>query len=334
MKKIILIITLFILSINTVFSQETLCASTATNFCCEYVQSVTLNGVTYQGNTGFSGPGYYDYKNVSVPVLQANTTVPLSVVVRTNGPYQQFVKLWIDFNKNGNLEDAGELVYDETQMINSTTYTFNGNITVPPTAYNGPVNMRLIMVYNSTPTLCGDYDYGNTFDFSSTVQGGVNPVNLTVSKTGTGNVLSNPVGINTANNFNTSTFAENSSVILTATATAPQTFTGWSGDATGTTNPLPVTMNQAKNITANFGTSTIPSLTNSTIVASLTSIEANGVATSAITVQLKDSNNVNLTNSGGNVIISTTAGSLGTVVDNNDGTYTVTLTSSTSAATA
>jgi uncharacterized repeat protein (TIGR02543 family) len=41
-------------------------------------------------------------------------------------------------------------------------------------------------------------------------------------------------------------------VKLTATAASCYTFTGWSGDASGTTNPLPITMDGHKKITANF----------------------------------------------------------------------------------
>ena len=42
------------------------------------------------------------------------------------------------------------------------------------------------------------------------------------------------------------------SVQLTATANSGYTFTSWSGDATGSVNPLTVVMNSNKNITANF----------------------------------------------------------------------------------
>jgi len=79
---------------------------------------------------------------------------------------------------------------------------------------------------------------------------------------------------------------------------------------------------------------TTPSLYTSTITASPTSITANGSTTSTITVQLKDVNGNNLSASGGTVALSTTAGSLGAVTDNTDGTYTATLTSSTSEETA
>ncbi len=74
--------------------------------------------------------------------------------------------------------------------------------------------------------------------------------------------------------------------------------------------------------------------TKSTITASPISIVANGTTTSTITVQLKDASGNNLTSSGGTVVVTTTAGTLGSVVNNNDGTYTVILTSGSSAATA
>lgn len=72
----------------------------------------------------------------------------------------------------------------------------------------------------------------------------------------------------------------------------------------------------------------IASPINSLITANPTSIIANGTSTSTITVQLKDSSNNNLTNSGGLVTISTSAGTVGEVTDNGDGTYNATLTSS------
>jgi uncharacterized repeat protein (TIGR02543 family) len=51
---------------------------------------------------------------------------------------------------------------------------------------------------------------------------------------------------------NTATYNSGAIVALTATPLAGYTFTSWSGDATGTANPLTVSMNGNKNITANF----------------------------------------------------------------------------------
>jgi len=48
------------------------------------------------------------------------------------------------------------------------------------------------------------------------------------------------------------TYNSGSTVVLTATPNSGYIFSSWSGDATGNVNPLTVTMNSNKNITANF----------------------------------------------------------------------------------
>lgn len=168
MRKLLLIL-LTLLSIFS-YAQSPLCASTATSFGYEYVASITINGRTFAGNTGYNGPGYYDYTNSPVPTINAGQQINLSYTAQTNGNYQQYFKLWIDFNGNGSLTDEGELIH-------STTYTWagtkvvNATFTVPTTVFNGTVYMRFIMVYSSSPTLCGNYPYGNTFDFKTNIVG-------------------------------------------------------------------------------------------------------------------------------------------------------------------
>lgn len=53
-------------------------------------------------------------------------------------------------------------------------------------------------------------------------------------------------------NPNQALYNSGTSVILTATANPGYTFTSWSGDATGSTNPVTVLMNSNKTVTANF----------------------------------------------------------------------------------
>lgn len=77
-----------------------------------------------------------------------------------------------------------------------------------------------------------------------------------------------------------------------------------------------------------------PSGATSEISATPASIPANGTSTSTITVQLKDQFGNDLTTGGDNVTLSTTVGGLGAPTDNGDGTYTATLTSSTTVGTA
>jgi adhesin/invasin len=84
-------------------------------------------------------------------------------------------------------------------------------------------------------------------------------------------------------------------------------------------------------ITVNIGPA---SAATTTIDASPVSISADGASTSTITVQAKDVAGNNLTSSGGTVTLSTDFGSLGSVTNHNNGTYTATLTATTLAGTA
>jgi len=127
-----------------------------------------------------------------------------------------------------------------------------------------------------------------------------------------------------------SAVTDNGDGTYTATLTAPTA----SGQATitGTLNDVAMTSQELVTFTA--GT---PDAVASTITADPTSILADGSSTSTITVQLKDVNGNNLTNGGHTVVLSATltpletgvdtALSLSAIVDNDDGTYTATLTS-------
>ena len=69
--------------------------------------------------------------------------------------------------------------------------------------------------------------------------------------------------------------------------------------------------------------------TTSTVSASPSSVLANGTSSSTITVQVKDGFGNNFLNGGETVNLSSTLGTLSSVTDNSDGTYTATLTSTT-----
>jgi hypothetical protein len=66
---------------------------------------------------------------------------------------------------------------------------------------------------------------------------------LTVLPQGAGSVTVNPY---------TNRYASGTVVMVTAVPSSGQTFTGWSGDASGSQNPLTLTLTQSELITANF----------------------------------------------------------------------------------
>ena len=94
---------------------------------------------------------------------------------------------------------------------------------------NNPLNY---VVLNSTPNIAAVFPSLQSAGYA-----------LTVIESGNGHVMVNPYA---------NTYSSGQTVTLTAVPDAGQDFVGWSGDASGVQNPLVVTMNQSKVITANF----------------------------------------------------------------------------------
>ena len=89
----------------------------------------------------------------------------------------------------------------------------------------------------------------------------VRPLTVTLAGTGTGTVVSNPLGISCTNTGGVSDCSElydhGTSVRLTATSGPHSTFAGWSGGCSGT-GPCDVSMIQAQSVTATFNLVSYP----------------------------------------------------------------------------
>ncbi|ATN05060.1 T9SS C-terminal target domain-containing protein [Chryseobacterium indologenes] len=87
---------------------------------------------------------YEDFTSISADLLSGNS-YPISVT----GPSSTFpsdVVIFIDFNQNGNFDDAGESFYiGRLQAANpANAFTINNNITIPAGAASGPTRMRVV----------------------------------------------------------------------------------------------------------------------------------------------------------------------------------------------
>ena len=145
-------------------------------------------------------------------------------------------------------------------LLNTYTLTVNGvNGTVSRAPDQATYNHGSSAVITATPA--AGYVFSS---WSGDATGSTNPltVSMTSNKTITANFTAIPANqyTLTVNAVNGSvakvadqpTYTSGSTVVLTATPAAGYTFSSWSGDATGSVNPLTVTMNANKNITANF----------------------------------------------------------------------------------
>ena len=130
----------------------------------------------------------------------------------------------------------------------------NGSVTKNPnlSAYDSSSTVQL------TATPATGYHFTS---WSGDPSGTTNPVTVTMdaNKTITANFAINTYAltINVANgtvaqNPNQAAYDSNATVQLTATPATGYQFIGWSGDPSGSANPVTVTMNANKTITANF----------------------------------------------------------------------------------
>ena len=167
-------------------------------------------------------------------------------------------------------------------MTNPITITMNGNQTVTANFTQDHYTLTVSVVpsgvgsvtrspdqptyvYGSQVQLTATANPGYTFSgWSGGASGTTNPITITmngntsitanftqgqysltvsVSPSGVGLVMKNP---------NKSTYMYGEQVQLTATANPGYTFSGWSGGASGMTNPITITMNGNTSITVNF----------------------------------------------------------------------------------
>ena len=81
--------------------------------------------------------------------------------------------MWIDYNRDGDFGDSGELVYSRSA---TTATSVSGSFTVPSGASAGATRMRVSMKYNDIPDPCESFTYGEVEDYIVVINGS-NPIN-------------------------------------------------------------------------------------------------------------------------------------------------------------
>ena len=123
-----------------------------------HITNVTLGSIN--NTTGFGTNGYTSYIGQS-SIMAKNSDQTLSVSAsQAWGPNQ--IKVWIDWNQDGDFDDANEMVMYVTG--GNTPYTVN--FTVPANAKEGGTRMRVRLAYSVTPKPCGTDGTGETEDYT------------------------------------------------------------------------------------------------------------------------------------------------------------------------
>jgi len=142
----------------------------------------------------------------------------------------------LDVSKN--IDNGG----DVSRSPNKDVYNYNEQVTVTATAKNCYTFTRWSGASTSTSesviiTMNDDKKLTSNFQLSQY------SLTTEVSPSGGGTVSRSP---------NQTTYTCGSTVTLTATAASGYVFKEWSGDASGTANQMPITMDGNKKVTANF----------------------------------------------------------------------------------
>jgi Zn-dependent metalloprotease len=144
------------------------CASQGTSQAYEWIDYVAIGGIA---RTSGADGGYYDGSALTTSVA-ANTTQTISYSAAFKSTaYNEYFKIYADWNQDGDFSDAGEAIVSAAASSVSTTRS--STFTVPSTARNGKVRLRVVMSDNASTTSCGTYSYGETEDYVLTVTGGV-----------------------------------------------------------------------------------------------------------------------------------------------------------------
>lgn len=153
------------ISVTTLNNTVTYCNSTSQNGTEEYIGRVVLGTIN---NTSTSTAGYENFTAISTN-LTRGTAYTISITPVWPGPtYSEGYAVWIDYNKDGDFLDSGELVWSKPT---STSSSISGTFTIPNTAVLGTTRMRVSMKYNGIPTSCETYSYGQTEDYTVNITG-------------------------------------------------------------------------------------------------------------------------------------------------------------------
>lgn len=144
----------------------TYCTSMGEDTDDEYLQSVVLNTIN---NVSGDNGGYADYTSLSTD-LTLEDTYSITLTPHWTGTiYSEAYRVWIDYNQDGDFTDSDETVYSRSA---TTATSVTGSLTVPASALTGSTRMRVSMRYNTLPTPCQTFTYGEVEDYTVNIVSG------------------------------------------------------------------------------------------------------------------------------------------------------------------
>lgn len=128
-----------------------------------YINNVTVG--TIDRNSRWGTNGYADYTAQST-TMQVGTGYPITIGVENDHWSHNVVAVWVDWNQDGDFEDAGESIYAV-----EAADPYSATITPPAHAFSGSTRMRVRLLYWKAATPCGaDNYFGDVEDYTIIIQ--------------------------------------------------------------------------------------------------------------------------------------------------------------------
>ena len=141
----------------------TYCNSAFTNVTYEFITNVNFAGINNSSGATIGGPVNYTGFSGSVQI-----GVPSTCSVTIDPDADDYIYVWIDWNQNGILSDAGEQY--TVAALTAVAGPHSLSITPPGTALVGNTRMRVMVDYqNAVPNPCRSATYGEAEDYCLTV---------------------------------------------------------------------------------------------------------------------------------------------------------------------
>jgi hypothetical protein len=132
----------------------------------DYIESVIFNTIS-NTNTGCTSPSannYVDYTSTFSTNVTQNTSYTITL---TPGPtWGQHFGVYIDFNNDGDFDDAGEYF---NAGYAAAGQTITSSILIPNGIPGGPTTMRVLCKYANGepgPNACANFSFGETEDYT------------------------------------------------------------------------------------------------------------------------------------------------------------------------
>jgi hypothetical protein len=153
------------------------CTSGGDDASYEWIARVKLGSIDRSSS---ADGGYADVATTaqSTQLLIGSTNAVLLVPGYSGSSFPEYFTVWMDLDRDG-LFEANELVFDAGSTVSGP---LNDSLTVPASATEGSVRMRVVMSYNApVPDGCGTYDFGETEDYCVALTNTISGINDNVA---------------------------------------------------------------------------------------------------------------------------------------------------------